>query len=77
MNFIAQSLEFDLIVYAPYRSVEGFVADIEASLTNPSVFVIPPIIQNEFAPFLAPLYLFFGELLIFSFDRTGILPSNR
>ncbi|KAJ6918216.1 cyclin-H1-1 [Populus alba x Populus x berolinensis] len=35
---LAQSLEFDLIVYAPYRSVEGFVADIEASLTNPSVF---------------------------------------
>ncbi|KAG5244818.1 cyclin [Salix suchowensis] len=29
MNFIVQSLEFDLIVYAPYRSVEGFVADIE------------------------------------------------
>ena len=77
MNFIAQSLEFDLIVYAPYRSVEGFVADIEASLTNPSVFAIPPIIQNEFAPFHAPLYLFFGELLIFSFDQTGILSSNR
>ncbi|XP_061970886.1 cyclin-H1-1 isoform X1 [Populus nigra] len=26
---VYQSLEFDLIVYAPYRSVEGFVADIE------------------------------------------------
>ncbi|KAG6775064.1 hypothetical protein POTOM_018490 [Populus tomentosa] len=37
----AWSLEFDLIVYAPYRSVEGFVADIEASLTNPCEFCHP------------------------------------
>lgn len=26
-----QSLEFDLIVYAPYRSVEGFINDMEVT----------------------------------------------
>ncbi|CAK7340681.1 unnamed protein product [Dovyalis caffra] len=29
LNYEMISLEFDLIVYAPYRSVEGFIADIE------------------------------------------------
>lgn len=27
-----QSLEFDLIVYAPYRAMEGFVSDMEVYL---------------------------------------------
>lgn len=26
---ILQSMKFDLIVYAPYRSIEGFVDDME------------------------------------------------
>jgi cyclin H len=26
-----QSLDFDLIVYAPYRSMEGFIDDMEVS----------------------------------------------
>lgn len=26
-----QSLDFDLIVYAPYRSIEGFIDDMEVS----------------------------------------------
>ena len=30
-SFVVQSLEFDLIVYAPYRSVEGFANDMEVS----------------------------------------------
>ncbi|KAH1203234.1 Cyclin-H1-1 [Glycine max] len=29
------SLEFDLIVYAPYRSVEGFINDVEVCLVGP------------------------------------------
>jgi len=29
-----QSLEFDLIVYAPYRSVEGFINDMEVWLSG-------------------------------------------
>lgn len=28
-----QSLGFDLIVYAPYRPIKGFVADMEVSLS--------------------------------------------
>jgi len=27
-----QTLDFDLIVYAPYRSIEGFIDDLEVSL---------------------------------------------
>lgn len=30
-SFVLQSLEFDLIVYAPYRSVEGFINVMEVS----------------------------------------------
>ncbi|KAL2574211.1 hypothetical protein AAZV13_17G174500 [Glycine max] len=32
---VYQSLEFDLIVYAPYRSVEGFINDVEVCLVGP------------------------------------------
>lgn len=35
-----QSLEFDLIVYSPYRSIDGFVNDMEVSLINPFVMLI-------------------------------------
>lgn len=35
LPLILQSLDFDLIVFAPYRSVEGFVDDMEVSLANP------------------------------------------
>lgn len=31
---ILQSLEFDLIVYAPYRSVEGFINYMEVSFAH-------------------------------------------
>lgn len=33
MNFLdgLQTLDFDLIVYAPYRSIEGFIDDLEVS----------------------------------------------
>lgn len=36
--FVLQSLEFDLIVYAPYRSVEGFINDLEVSYHPSLVF---------------------------------------
>lgn len=29
LTFLLQSLEFDLIVYAPYRALEGFISDLE------------------------------------------------
>lgn len=35
-----QSLEFDLIVYAPYRSIDGFVNDMEVSMINPFLMKI-------------------------------------
>ena len=31
---ILQSLGFDLIVYAPYRSIEGFIEDMEVKCSN-------------------------------------------
>lgn len=34
-----QSLEFDLIVYAPYRALEGFVSDMEVNLACLNIFV--------------------------------------
>ncbi|RZB57762.1 Cyclin-H1-1 isoform B [Glycine soja] len=34
-TLVLQSLEFDLIVYAPYRSVEGFINDVEVCLVGP------------------------------------------
>lgn len=37
--FYVQSLEFDLIVYAPYRSIEGFVSDMEVNLACLNFFV--------------------------------------
>lgn len=38
-----QSLEFDLVVYAPYRSIEGFINDMEVSLAKSfGVLVSPP-----------------------------------
>lgn len=33
-SLVLQSLEFDLIVYAPYRSVEGFVNDMEVCVID-------------------------------------------
>ncbi|KAH1119269.1 hypothetical protein AAZX31_17G189200 [Glycine max] len=36
---VYQSLEFDLIVYAPYRSVEGFINDVEVCLVGPDAAV--------------------------------------
>jgi hypothetical protein len=35
-----QSLEFDLIVYAPYRCIDGFVDDMEVSTINPNPFFL-------------------------------------
>ena len=35
LPLMLQSLDFDLIVFAPYRSVDGFVDDMEVSLVNP------------------------------------------
>lgn len=29
LTFILQSLGFDLIVYSPYRALEGFISDLE------------------------------------------------
>ncbi|KAL5184791.1 Cyclin-H1-1 [Glycine soja] len=34
-TLVLQSLEYDLIVYAPYRSVEGFINDVEVCLVGP------------------------------------------
>ncbi|RZB57761.1 Cyclin-H1-1 isoform A [Glycine soja] len=38
-TLVLQSLEFDLIVYAPYRSVEGFINDVEVCLVGPDAAV--------------------------------------
>lgn len=35
-----QSLGFDLIVYAPYRAIEGFVSDMEACFLSNLCFLI-------------------------------------
>lgn len=48
-SFVLQSLEFDLIVYAPYRSVEGFISVMEVSFDTTLVF---HFVQNSFFYFL-------------------------
>ncbi|KAL1147984.1 hypothetical protein V6Z11_A10G093600 [Gossypium hirsutum] len=45
---VSQSLEFDLIVYAPYRSVEGFVNDMEVEAS--------PVVHEETGPSEANLF---------------------
>ena len=44
---VIQSLDFDLIVYAPYRSVEGFINDMEVILRHFVYIVIFSCCQND------------------------------
>lgn len=64
-----QSLEFDLIVYAPYRSVEGFILDIEVKLISATLL--------NYSAFFMPLYFMRGCLVLFGFTAKIVLNLSQ
>jgi len=60
-----QSLEFDLIVYAPYRSIDAFVNDLEVSMINPllmKIFCFRFVQESSFVCDSVCVLIFFGTI---------------
>ncbi|KAF8394539.1 hypothetical protein HHK36_020750 [Tetracentron sinense] len=65
--FLLQSLGFDLIVYAPYRSIEGFIDDMEDLCESAKLEVDKIMLTN--APLLFPP----GQLALAALRRSNEL----
>lgn len=81
-----QGLEFDLIVYAPYRPLEGFINDMEVRLVKPfqgSCFIYVQENPHNLVSICFLMYVFClilwlqPQLLVIKFGSVGFLPSKE